>query len=193
MIAKQELTGRIFNIQKYSIYDGDGIRTLVFFKGCNIRCPWCANPEGLNSQFQVMFSHDKCINCGDCVSVCPAGIHYRAEENGEMKHFVDRNKDCTGCRKCEEICTQNALDIMGKDVTVSELMEIIMQDYDFYISSGGGVTIGGGEMSLQTDFAVALFRECKKMMINTAVETQGTTRLPTTRSWRRSPTPSYST
>lgn len=80
-----------------------------------------------------MFSHDKCINCGDCVSVCPAGIHYRAEENGEMKHFVDRNKDCIGCRKCEEICTQNALDIMGKDVTVSELMEIIMQDYDFYI------------------------------------------------------------
>ena len=177
MIAKQELTGRIFNIQKYSIYDGDGIRTLVFFKGCNIRCPWCANPEGLNSQFQVMFSHDKCINCGDCVSVCPAGIHYRAEENGEMKHFVNRNKDCIGCRKCEEICTQNALDIMGKDVTVSELMEIIMQDYDFYISSGGGVTIGGGEMSLQTDFAVALFSECKKMMINTAVETQGTTPL----------------
>ncbi|MCP6524995.1 4Fe-4S binding protein, partial [Klebsiella pneumoniae] len=84
-----------------------------------------------------------------------------------MKHFVDRHKDCIGCRKCEEICTQNALDIMGKDVTVSELMEIIMQDYDFYISSGGGVTIGGGEMSLQTDFAVALFRECKKMMINT--------------------------
>ncbi|VFS65767.1 4-hydroxyphenylacetate decarboxylase activating enzyme [Raoultella planticola] len=117
MSAKQELTGRIFNIQKYSIYDGDGIRTLVFFKGCNIRCPWCANPEGLNSQFQVMFSHDKCINCGDCVNVCPAGIHYRAEENGEMKHFVDRNKDCIGCRKCEEICTQNALDIMGKDVT----------------------------------------------------------------------------
>nr|WP_263450201.1 choline TMA-lyase-activating enzyme [Klebsiella grimontii] len=175
--AKQELTGRIFNIQKYSIYDGDGIRTLVFFKGCNIRCPWCANPEGLTSQFQVMFSQDKCINCGDCVNVCPAGIHYRAEENGEMKHFVNRNKDCIGCRKCEEICTQNALDIMGKDVTVSELMEIIMQDYDFYISSGGGVTIGGGEMSLQTDFAVALFSECKKMMLNTAVETQGTTPL----------------
>ena len=101
MSAKQELTGRIFNIQKYSIYDGDGIRTLVFFKGCNIRCPWCANPEGLNSQFQVMFSQDKCINCGDCVNVCPAGIHYRAEENGEMKHFVNRNKDCIGCRKCE--------------------------------------------------------------------------------------------
>nr|WP_312078902.1 choline TMA-lyase-activating enzyme [Leclercia sp.] len=172
-----ELTGRIFNIQKYSIYDGDGIRTLVFFKGCNIRCPWCANPEGLSSQFQVMFSEDKCINCGDCVNVCPMGIHSRADENGEMKHVVNRNKDCIGCRKCEEICTRNALDIMGKDVTVSELMEIIMQDYDFYIASGGGVTIGGGEMSLQTDFAVALFSECKKMMLNTAVETQGTTPL----------------
>lgn len=163
MSANKELSGRIFNIQKYSIYDGDGIRTLIFFKGCNLRCPWCANPEGLSSQFQVMFSQDKCINCGDCVNVCPAGIHYRAEVNGEMKHFVNRNKDCIGCRKCEEICTQNALDIMGKDVTVSELMEIIMQDYDFYVSSGGGVTIGGGEMSLQT-----------------------------IRSWLRSPTPSCS-
>lgn len=161
MSANKELSGRIFNIQKYSIYDGDGIRTLIF-KGCNLRCPWCANPEGLSSQFQVMFSQDKCINCGDCVNVCPAGIHYRAEVNGEMKHFVNRNKDCIGCRKCEEICTQNALDIMGKDVTVSELMEIIMQDYDFYVSSGGGVTIGSGEMSLQTDFAVALFSECKR-------------------------------
>ena len=84
----------VTNIQKYSIYDGDGIRTLVFFKGCNIRCPWCANPEGLNSQFQVMFSHDKCINCGDCVSVCPAGIHYRAEENGEMKLCEGLSERC---------------------------------------------------------------------------------------------------
>lgn len=177
VLATQELTGRIFNIQKYSIYDGDGIRTLVFFKGCNMRCPWCSNPEGLNSQFQVMFSHDKCINCGDCVSVCPVGIHYLEDQGGEKRHFVDRHKECIGCRKCEEICTQGALDIVGKDVTVSELMEIIMQDYDFYLSSGGGVTIGGGEMSLQTDFAVALFSECKKMMINTAVETQGSTSL----------------
>ncbi len=177
MSDNKELTGRIFNIQKYSIYDGDGIRTLVFFKGCNIRCPWCSNPEGLSSQFQVMFSNDKCINCGACIDVCPVGIHYRTQKNGEVKHFINREKECIGCRKCQDICTQGALDIVGKDVTVSELMEIIMQDYDFYISSGGGVTIGGGEMSLQTDFAVALFSECKKMMINTAVETQGTTSL----------------
>lgn len=177
-MSAAEMKGRIFNIQKYSIYDGDGIRTLIFLKGCNIRCPWCANPEGLSSQFQVMFSHDKCVGCGKCVDVCPAGIHYMTtNEQGEAVHRVNRSIDCIGCRKCEEVCISDALDIMGKDVTVSEMMEIIMQDYDFYISSGGGVTIGGGEMSLQTDFAVELLRECKKMMINTAVETQGTTSL----------------
>ena len=173
MNTAAEIRGRIFNIQKYSIYDGDGIRTLIFLKGCNIRCPWCANPEGLSSQFQVMFSHDKCVGCGKCVDVCPTGIHYMTtNEQGEAVHRVNRSIDCIGCRKCEEVCISDALDIMGKDVTVSEMMDIIMQDYDFYISSGGGVTIGGGEMSLQTDFAVELLRECKKMMINTAVETQ---------------------
>ncbi|OAT44989.1 pyruvate formate-lyase activating enzyme [Proteus hauseri ATCC 700826] len=176
METAAEIRGRIFNIQKYSIYDGDGIRTLVFLKGCNIRCPWCSNPEGLSSEFQVMYSHDKCVDCGKCVDVCPAGVHYMAtNENGKQVHRVDRAIDCIGCRKCEEVCISDALDIMGKDVSVSELMSIIMQDYDFYVSSGGGVTIGGGEMSLQTDFAVALLRECKKMMINTAIETQGTT------------------
>lgn len=176
--AAADIRGRIFNIQKYSIYDGDGIRTLIFLKGCNIRCPWCSNPEGLSSQFQVMFSHDKCVSCGKCVDVCPVGIHYMTNnEQGEQIHRVNRGIDCIGCRKCEEVCIGDALDIMGKDVTVAEMMEIIMQDYDFYISSGGGVTIGGGEMSLQTDFAVELLRECKKMMINTAVETQGTTSL----------------
>ncbi|HHR6150045.1 TPA: choline TMA-lyase-activating enzyme [Providencia alcalifaciens] len=178
MNTAAEIRGRIFNIQKYSIYDGDGIRTLIFLEGCNIRCPWCANPEGLSSQFQVMFSHDKCVGCGKCVDVCPTGIHYMTtNEQGEAVHRVNRSIDCIGCRKCEEVCISDALDIMGKDVTVSEMMDIIMQDYDFYISSGGGVTIGGGEMSLQTDFAVELLRECKKMMINTAVETQGTTSL----------------
>ena len=176
METAAETRGRIFNIQKYSIYDGDGIRTLVFLKGCNIRCPWCSNPEGLSSEFQVMYSHDKCVDCGKCVDVCPAGVHYMTtNESGKQVHRVDRAVDCIGCRKCEEVCISDALDIIGKDVSVSELMKIIMQDYDFYISSGGGVTIGGGEMSLQTDFAVALLRECKKMMINTAVETQATT------------------
>lgn len=175
---KTELKGRIFNIQKYSIYDGEGIRTLIFFKGCNLRCDWCANPEGLSSKFQVMFSHDKCIACGKCAEVCPAGVHLMSvDTDGNAVHTIDRNVDCIGCRKCEDVCMGNALDIMGKDITVPELMAVVMQDYDFYMSSGGGVTLGGGELSLQTDFAVALLTDCKKQMINTAIETQGTTSL----------------
>lgn len=127
METAAEIRGRIFNIQKYSIYDGDGIRTLIFLKGCNIRCPWCANPEGLSRQFQVMFSHDKCVACGKCVDVCPTGIHYMTtNEQGEQAHHVKRNIDCIGCRKCEEVCIADALDIMGKDVSVDEMMEIIM-------------------------------------------------------------------
>lgn len=173
-----EQKGRIFNIQKYSIYDGDGIRTLIFFKGCNICCAWCSNPEGISSKFQVMFSRDKCVNCGKCVEVCPVGIHYRtSDSSGAPVHQVDRNIDCIGCRKCEEVCITEALDIVGKDVTVNELMKIIMQDYDFYQASGGGVTLGGGELSLQADFATALLSECKKKMINTAIETNGMTNL----------------
>lgn len=170
--------GRIFNIQKYSIYDGDGIRTLIFFKGCNIICDWCANPEGISSAHQVMLSHDKCTNCGSCIDVCPVNIHYFTQnEQGDKVHQVDRKVDCIGCHKCEEVCIPGAIDIIGKDVTVRELMDIIMQDIDFYQTSGGGVTLGGGELTLQTEFAVALLTECKKMMIGTAIETNGMTRL----------------
>lgn len=170
--------GRIFNIQKYSIYDGDGIRTLVFLKGCNIRCDWCANPEGISSHFQVMFSRGKCVNCGQCADACPVNIFSQViDARGDAQCRVDRHVDCIGCRKCEEVCLSGALDIMGKDVTVRELLEVIEQDVDFYQTSGGGVTLGGGELSMQTDFAVALLSECKKRMINTAIETNGTTSL----------------
>ncbi|MCS5960664.1 4Fe-4S dicluster domain-containing protein [Klebsiella pneumoniae subsp. pneumoniae] len=135
----------------------------MFFKGCNIRCPWCANPEGLNSQFQVMFSHDKCINCGDCVSVCPAGIHYRAEENGEMKHFVDRNKDCIGCRKCEEDLHPERAGHYGQ----GRHRQRADGDHHaglrlLYLLRGGGVTIGGGEMSLRDRFCRRLISRMQK-------------------------------
>ncbi len=176
MESAQTTTGRIFNIQKYSIYDGDGVRTLIFMKGCNIRCPWCANPEGISSAYQLMISQDKCVNCGKCVDVCPTGVHrMQADNSGQQRHHLDRTANCIGCRKCETVCLSGALDVIGQEMTVTELMEIIMQDYPFYVSSGGGVTLSGGEMSLQTDFAVELLTACKRMMINTAVETQGTT------------------
>ncbi|CAM3500200.1 choline TMA-lyase-activating enzyme [Parendozoicomonas haliclonae] len=167
--SDQELRGRIFNIQKYSIYDGDGIRTLVFFKGCNIRCPWCANPESISYGYQVMFNEDNCVKCGRCVEVCPVGVH---TPNG-----IDRTVSCIGCRKCEEVCIGGALKIMGQDMTVQELMDVIMQDYNFYLASNGGVTLSGGECTLQADFAAKLLAECKRMQINTAIETNGSTAL----------------
>ncbi|MBZ9634271.1 choline TMA-lyase-activating enzyme [Clostridium sp. FP1] len=169
-VAVIERKALIFNVQKYNMYDGPGIRTLVFFKGCPLRCKWCANPEGLERKHQVMYKRDSCINCGACVSVCPASIHVISKE---LKHEVLRNIDCIGCRKCEDACTESALSIVGQVKTVSELMEIIQEDVMFYDVSGGGVTLGGGEVLMQPEFAANLLMACKQEGINTAIETSG--------------------
>lgn len=160
----------IFNVQKYNIYDGPGVRTLVFFKGCPLRCKWCSNPEGLEAKYQVMFKKDLCIDCGACVSVCPVNIHTISRES---KHEINRNIDCLGCRKCEQVCTQSALSIVGEMKTISELMEIIEEDKSFYDLSGGGVTLSGGEVTRQPEFAANLLMTCKQEGINTAIETCG--------------------
>ncbi|ABR49952.1 glycyl-radical enzyme activating protein family [Alkaliphilus metalliredigens QYMF] len=162
-------TGRIFNIQKYNTYDGPGVRTLVFFKGCPLRCKWCSNPEGLEKDFEVLFDEKICSRCQTCVAVCPVGIH--SAQGG--KHLIDRSKTCIGCRKCEEECQKNAISIMGEDKTVEELLEIIEEDSPFYDLSGGGVTLGGGEVLMQSDFAGQLLKACKKEWIHTAIETSG--------------------
>lgn len=176
---------RIFNVQKYSIYDGPGIRTLIFFKGCPLRCKWCSNPEGLERRYQVMFMEDLCIHCGNCISVCPDKIHYWAGPDDDSsnysgegpRHKVNRKMDCRGCRKCESVCPKKALSIAGMDKTVSEVLEIIQQDALFYLSSGGGVTLGGGEVTAQPEFAANLLMECKQMGIQTAIETCGYAKL----------------
>lgn len=180
-----ERKARIFHVQKYSIYDGPGIRTLIFFKGCPLRCLWCSNPEGLERKYQVLFSEDLCIDCGNCIPVCPAGIHYFAGQSDaalcagseRSGHRVNRNNDCIGCRKCESICPKQALAIAGMDKTISEVLEIIEQDALFYRSSGGGVTLGGGEVTAQPEFAANLLMECKRMGIHTAIETCGYAKL----------------
>ncbi|CAB1252688.1 choline TMA-lyase-activating enzyme [Clostridium sp. MT-14] len=164
----------IFNVQKYNMYDGPGVRTLVFFKGCPLRCRWCANPEGLERKYQVMFKRNSCIDCGACVSVCPVGIHTISEK---LKHEVNHSIDCLGCRKCENVCPQSALSVMGEVKTVSELMEIIEEDRRFYDVSGGGVTLGGGEVTMQWEFAASLLMACKQEGINTAIETCGYAKL----------------
>lgn len=159
----------IFDIQKYNMHDGPGVRTLVFFKGCPLRCKWCANPEGLQRKPQVMFKKDVCVSCGACVPVCPAGVH----QMGPDGHFVDRSADCVGCRACEEACLYNALSICGESKTISELMEIVREDRGFYDVSGGGVTLGGGECTAQPEAALSLLQAAKQEGINTAIETCG--------------------
>lgn len=169
-----ERKARIFNVQKYSIHDGPGVRTLIFFKGCPLRCKWCSNPEGLERKYQVMFKEDLCINCGNCIPVCPVHLHYFLDQqDGQPRHKVNRSIDCIGCRQCETVCPKQALSIVGSDKTISEVLEIIQQDVLFYHSSGGGVTLGGGEVTAQPEFATNLLTECKRLGIHTAIETSG--------------------
>lgn len=167
----------IFNVQKYNMYDGPGIRTLVFFKGCPLRCKWCANPEGLVRKFQVMFKQNSCVDCGACESVCPVGIHVMSKETG--KHEIRREKDCIGCMKCKNVCPNSALSIAGEVKTISELLKIVEEDAAFYDISGGGVTLGGGEVTAQPEAALNLLMACKREGINTAIETCGYTKTET--------------
>ena len=164
----------IFNIQKYSLYDGPGMRTIVFFKGCPLRCKWCANPEGLERKTEVMCKDKNCNDCGLCVPVCPLGIHYM-DENG--KHQVRRDITCNGCKKCVAVCPTSALHIVGEAKTIPELLNIIHEDDAFYDMSGGGVTLSGGECTSQPEAAEALLRACKEDGINTAIETCGHSRM----------------
>lgn len=163
----------IFNKQKYNMYDGPGVRTMVFFKGCPLRCKWCANPEGLETGFSVMYKQDVCVHCGACTKVCPVGIH---KMQGDT-HKVDRNIKCIGCRKCEQACLVKALSIVGDKVNISSLLEYVEEDRTFYEISGGGVTLGGGEVTAQVEAAENLLMICKRAGINTAIETCGYVKL----------------
>lgn len=166
-----ERSAFIFNVQKYNTYDGPGVRTLVFFKGCPLRCKWCANPEGMKREHQVIMKRDACTGCGECARVCPASIH-SVPSNGGM-HTVNRDAACIGCRKCEKACLYSAISIVGEQKSMSQLLEIIEEDRAFYEMSGGGVTLGGGEPLMQPEAAENLLAACKQMGVNTAIETSG--------------------
>lgn len=158
----------IFNIQKYNLYDGPGIRTLVFFKGCPLRCHWCSNPEGQLRAYQILFKKDRCVHCGACVAACPKGVHTMADS----LHVIRRDVECIGCRACEKACPQAAISVSGEYRTISEIMDVIEEDKPFY-QSLGGVTLGGGEVLMQPNAAVNLLTTCKERGINTAIETCG--------------------
>ena len=166
----------IFNKQKYNMYDGPGVRTLVFFKGCPLRCKWCSNPEGLERKYQIMFKPTTCVSCGSCVPVCPQKIH-SISSSGE--HIIDRSIDCIGCGQCVEACIPDALKVAGEQVPISELLEYVEQDRAFYDQSGGGVTLGGGEVTSQPEAAINLLQACKQEGLHTAIEPCGYTKKET--------------
>jgi len=162
------LTGRLFDIQRFSVHDGPGIRTTVFFKGCPLRCLWCHNPEGIRMGDELSFLPDKCIGCGWCFSVCENHAHQMIDG----QHVLDRDK-CTICGRCAEKCHAAALEIVGRTATVEETLAEVLRDRPFYETSGGGMTLSGGEPLMQIDFAVALLQAAKGEGLHCAVETCG--------------------
>jgi len=161
-------TGIIFNIQRYSIHDGPGIRTTVFLKGCPLNCWWCQNPESQLSGQEMVFREDRCIGCGACSTICPSGAI--KIKNGIP---ITEKEKCILCGKCIEKCPALAREMIGKKLTAEEIIKEVEKDLVFYEESGGGVTFSGGEPLGQSEFLESLLICCQKKKIHTAVDTSG--------------------
>jgi pyruvate formate lyase activating enzyme len=164
--------GLIFNIQKFSLHDGPGIRTIVFLKGCPLACMWCSNPEGRSSSVELIQSCDRCIGtdeCDRCITVCLEGALCKGEDGSVT---VDRTH-CDGCGDCSYVCPSDALEISGDWVDVDDVLRVVEEDDAFYTRSGGGLTLSGGEPLAQGTFVVALLEAAKDRGIDTAIETSG--------------------
>lgn len=163
--------GYIFDIQRFCVHDGPGIRTVVFLKGCPLRCKWCHNPEGLESYPQILYNFEKCISCGLCASVCKNSCHVISDGI----HIYDISK-CTSCMECSKnVCPAEALKAAGYERSTESIIKDVLADRNFFDESGGGMTLSGGEPFFQPEFALDLLRAAKKEGINTAVETSGAT------------------
>lgn len=168
-----ERQGIVFNIQKYSVHDGPGIRTIVFLKGCALSCRWCSNPESQNARPELAYNAGRCLTlekCARCLAACPRKALACGEDG---KPRIDRSL-CEGCdMACAEACPAQGLLVYGKKRSVDDVLSVVEQDAAFYARSSGGMTLSGGEPLLQGEFAVALLREARRRRIKTAVETCG--------------------
>jgi pyruvate formate lyase activating enzyme len=164
----ENITGIVFNIQRYSIDDGPGVRTTVFMKGCPLTCLWCSNPESQCGLPEVTYRYTSCQRCGTCVKVCPENAVTLSDDGVH----IDREK-CTVCGECVKSCLPEALQISGKRMTLDEVWKVVKKDADYYEASGGGVTASGGEILTQPDFVAALFKRCKEAGYHTCADTSG--------------------
>jgi len=172
-INLQKYQGLVSEIQRYSVHDGPGIRTMVFLKGCSLACPWCCNPELKNPFPLIGYYVGKCIGCHSCVIACSE----QAIVINTDGITIDRNR-CNSCGNCVQSCPSGALRLHGKIMTVEEVIKVVRRDRLFYKNSGGGVTISGGEPFFQADFLISLLRAFKQDSINTAIETTGYVQWP---------------
>ena len=161
------MTGTVFDMQRFSLHDGPGIRTIVFLKGCPLHCRWCSNPESQNNSPIVMYKKSDCFKCGRCISVCKVGAISLDNET-----HIDREK-CTGCGECTNVCPSGALVLKGKTMTIQQAIKELKKDATIFRRSDGGVTLSGGEPLVQHDFASQLLLACKSQGWNTAIETTG--------------------
>ena len=158
----------IFDIKRYAINDGPGIRIVIFLKGCNLNCAWCHNPESISTETERMYAPAKCIKCGTCVMACPEKAITLTSEG-----IITDDELCKMCGKCAEVCPTKAIEISGHPMSVAEIMNEIEKERVFFDQSGGGVTFSGGEPLLQSKFLIELLDECSKRGIHTAVDTAG--------------------
>ncbi|MCG3206637.1 MAG: Choline trimethylamine-lyase activating enzyme [Anaerolineae bacterium] len=165
-------SGWVFNIQRYSVHDGPGIRTTVFLKGCPLRCPWCYNPESQRFQPQIVFRKEPCIHCDACLEVCSRAA-IATTGAGQKYILPDR---CDLCGRCLDECYSGALEQIGRLMTVAEVVAVVAEDQPFYEGSGGGMTLSGGEPTVQAGFCRTLLKACHELEIHTAIESCGHTR-----------------
>lgn len=161
------MTGVVFDIQRFSVHDGPGIRTIVFLKGCPLSCKWCSNPESQSLKPIIMYQKDNCIHCRRCIAACKKGAI-----NENNKWYIDRNI-CTACGECVNVCPASALTLKGETMTVEEVVKELKKDATNYRRSGGGITLSGGEPLVQSEFAKEIFKASKAQGWHTAIETTG--------------------